>query len=158
MRPLAKCPCPRCLIRKTDIPDSGTKRDRRRRARKREDTETIRQNIQDARRFLYQGHAFTNARLVSRLDAQSLNPIQVCTPFRINDSCSIFTQLQAAFSSRLSGFSVNFYEIFAPDLMHEFELGVWKGVFKHLMRILSAQGKGTLETFNARCVLFTELL
>ena len=42
--------------------------------------------------------------------------------------------------------------MFAPDLMHEFELGVWKGVFKHLMRILSAQGKGALETFNARYV------
>ena len=68
---------------------------------------------------------------------------------------SIFTQSQAAFSTRLSGFGVNFYEMFAPDLMHEFELGVWKGVFKHLMRILSAQGKGTLETFNARYVHLT---
>lgn len=36
--------------------------------------------------------------------------------------------------------------------MHKFELGVWKGIFKHLMRILAAQGKGVLETFNARYV------
>jgi hypothetical protein len=28
------------------------------------------------------------------------------------------------------------------DLMHEFELGVWKAVFKHLVRILYAAAPG----------------
>lgn len=31
----------------------------------------------------------------------------------------------------------NFYEIFAPDLMHKFELGVWKGIFTYLMCLLN---------------------
>ena len=35
-----------------------------------------------------------------------------------------------------------------PDVLHQ----LYQGVFKHLMRILSAQGKGALETFNARYV------
>jgi hypothetical protein len=29
------------------------------------------------------------------------------------------------------------------DLMHEFELGVWKTVFMHLIRLLYAAGDGT---------------
>jgi hypothetical protein len=28
------------------------------------------------------------------------------------------------------------------DLLHEFELGVWKALFIHLIRILSAAGSG----------------
>ena len=28
------------------------------------------------------------------------------------------------------------------DLMHEFELGVWKATFKHLLRILHAAASG----------------
>ena len=40
----------------------------------------------------------------------------------------------------------------APDLMHEFELGVWKGTFAHLMRLLAARGDHAIETFNSRSV------
>lgn len=29
------------------------------------------------------------------------------------------------------------------DLMHEFELGVWKTLFTHLVRLLYAAGNGT---------------
>jgi hypothetical protein len=39
------------------------------------------------------------------------------------------------------------------DLMHEFELGVWKALFTHLIRILHAASKssGTLtDELNAR--------
>jgi hypothetical protein len=36
------------------------------------------------------------------------------------------------------------------DLLHEFELGVWKAVLTHLIRILYARGEGTVQTFNKR--------
>ena len=29
------------------------------------------------------------------------------------------------------------------DLLHEFELGVWKSLFTHLIRLLYAAGKGS---------------
>ena len=32
--------------------------------------------------------------------------------------------------------------MFVVDLLHEFELGVWKAVFTHLMRIFYAAGGG----------------
>lgn len=35
-----------------------------------------------------------------------------------------------------------------PDFMHEFELGVWKALFKHLVRIIVSEGK--VQEFNKR--------
>lgn len=39
-----------------------------------------------------------------------------------------------------------------PDLLHEFELGVWKAIFTHLMRILNAKGDDSIQKLNERCV------
>lgn len=36
------------------------------------------------------------------------------------------------------------------DLMHEFELGVWKSLFVHLLRILSAQNDGLSHELDHR--------
>jgi hypothetical protein len=43
--------------------------------------------------------------------------------------------------------------MFVPDLMHEFELGVWKAVFTHLMRILHTYGNDTISILNSRLVV-----
>jgi hypothetical protein len=37
-----------------------------------------------------------------------------------------------------------------PDFMHEFELGIWKALFTHLVRILVSHGDGTIQDFNRR--------
>ncbi len=62
----------------------------------------------------------------------------------------ISTCLQSAFSKFMFEMGSNFYEIFVPDLMHEFELGVWKGIFNHILRILIAEGKDRVSLFNER--------
>jgi hypothetical protein len=36
------------------------------------------------------------------------------------------------------------------DLLHEFELGVWKAIFTHLMRILHAIGGNVVQDLNKR--------
>lgn len=41
-----------------------------------------------------------------------------------------------------------------PDFMHEFELGVWKSVFTHLIRMLVAQGGTAVQQLNTRYVPF----
>ena len=46
----------------------------------------------------------------------------------------------------------DFFSLLVVDLMHEFELGVWKALFVHLIRILVAQGGIAIQEFNARCV------
>jgi hypothetical protein len=40
------------------------------------------------------------------------------------------------------------------DLMHEFELGVWKHLFIHLLRILEAADKALINELNRRYVVF----
>ena len=37
-----------------------------------------------------------------------------------------------------------------PDLLHEFELGVFKASFTHLMRLLYANGGDGIQTLNQR--------
>ena len=44
------------------------------------------------------------------------------------------------FSEKLGIFGFDLYTMLVVDLMHEFELGVWKAVFSHLIRILYAAG------------------
>lgn len=36
------------------------------------------------------------------------------------------------------------------DLLHEFELGVWKAVFIHLVRLLYTLGQTVVDRFNER--------
>lgn len=43
--------------------------------------------------------------------------------------------------------------MFVPDLLHEFELGVWKSTFIHLMRIMYANGNDTIQNLNQRYAL-----
>jgi hypothetical protein len=67
----------------------------------------------------------------------------------------IFTNLfQNAFSERLFEHGFNFFGMFVPDFLHEFELGVWKAVFTHLIRILHAFGHDTIQILNERYMWF----
>ncbi len=36
------------------------------------------------------------------------------------------------------------------DFMHEFELGAWKALYKHLIRILFVHGNSTISALNER--------
>ena len=62
-------------------------------------------------------------------------------------------RVQNAISSQLSEHGFNFYPTLVADLLHEFdELGVWKAVLTHLLRlrILYAHGDNSIQTFNER--------
>jgi hypothetical protein len=43
--------------------------------------------------------------------------------------------------------------MFVIDQLHEFELGVWKALFTHLMRILHAAGGNSVQKLNERYVI-----
>ena len=60
-------------------------------------------------------------------------------------------QYQSALS-RLKDLNVGFdmHNIVAPDLMHEFELGVWKSVFAQLIRLVAAIDPGKLNEIDVR--------
>lgn len=73
-------------------------------------------------------------RLLSTL---SLVPTRV----RLHFSCLTIKanrHFQNAFAEKLGDLGLNPYVMLVVDLMHEFELGVWKAIFTHLIRILYA--------------------
>lgn len=65
---------------------------------------------------------------------------------------TLLTRLQSAFSrfawNLPKPLQFNHYRLFVSDVMHEFELGVWKAVLIHLIRILFLLKR--LTKFNQR--------
>lgn len=57
---------------------------------------------------------------------------------------------QNAFSKKLGPFGFNFFRMFLVDLMHEFELGIWKALFIHLLRMLNAMNKALINELDRR--------
>jgi hypothetical protein len=45
------------------------------------------------------------------------------------------------------------YRAFLPDVLHEFESGVWRSTFLHILRILYCIGESKLYEMNRQCVL-----
>ena len=65
--------------------------------------------------------------------------------------------LQNAFSDRLSQFGFDIHSALLPDLMHEVELGGWKALFIHLLRMLESLDKHLLIELDQRYGGFTAL-
>lgn len=111
----------------------GTQKDTKRRSNLRQDTMERRALIEKMRGHIFKGGiSVANPAINRKLTSQgSLVPSR------------------NAFSSTPDD-NYNFYTLFVPDLLHEFELGVWKATFTHLMRILLAQGGSSVTDLNQR--------
>ncbi|PPR03767.1 hypothetical protein CVT24_007510 [Panaeolus cyanescens] len=130
---LAKCPCPRCTTPKKFIPALGTHVDSQRRAHVRVDNPARQFDIEAARRAMFEnGKGAKSTAVEGILDGDSSVPIR------------------NAFSTRLFQHGFNFFSMLVPDQMHEFELGVWKSTFTHLMRIFHVTGNDAIQIINQR--------
>ena len=58
--------------------------------------------------------------------------------------------LQNAFSERLAPLGFNMFKMFVVDLMHEVELGTWRLLFIHLIRILECAEDGVVDELDRR--------
>ncbi|KAH8082791.1 hypothetical protein BXZ70DRAFT_958592 [Cristinia sonorae] len=106
---------------------------RRRQTKQRVDDHPRRSTIERVRGWIYNlGYSLTSVFLKRVLDAKSWVPTR------------------NAFSDKLSSYGFNFYKMLAPDLLHEFELGTWKAVFIHLLRVLYAAGGDRIQQLNER--------
>ncbi|KIO30648.1 hypothetical protein M407DRAFT_20363 [Tulasnella calospora MUT 4182] len=135
IRDLGQCPCPLCLVTLDQVHLLGQVADDRIRVVKaRLDSEERISNVKSARKIIYEhGYAANNDRSEYFLKAESL----VAT--------------ENAFSEALfANFEFNFFRMLVVDLMHEFELGVWKAVLVHLIRMLHTLGKDSVNEFNQR--------
>ncbi|KII90776.1 hypothetical protein PLICRDRAFT_697259 [Plicaturopsis crispa FD-325 SS-3] len=134
IRDMGGCPCPRCKIRKDQIPGLATSADTAIRIdMARHDDDARRSKVSAARQKIYKdGYVVNSDHVDDLLKAESLVPT-------VN-----------AFSERLSSFRFDLFLMLVVDLMHEFELGVWKALLTHLVRILHSLGRNTVLLFNER--------
>ncbi|KAF8147208.1 hypothetical protein K438DRAFT_1989788 [Mycena galopus ATCC 62051] len=117
------CPCPRCLISKTELHLMGYARDLSARVSTKV-RKYLTRIISRAREFIYKsGNGIGSANVNGLLKETSSVPT--------------FN----AFIERL-GDDFNLHQMLVVDFMHEFELGVWKNLFTHLIRLLHAQKDG----------------
>ncbi|PSR72540.1 hypothetical protein PHLCEN_2v11593, partial [Hermanssonia centrifuga] len=111
----------------------GTKTDRKRRENICQDTDAVQSRIARARKLTFEhGTPITSKSIECQLKPTSLIPSR------------------SAFSTCLSIFNFNFYSMFVYDLLHEFELGVWKADFTHILRALYALGRDRIQKLNER--------
>ncbi|KAJ7627108.1 hypothetical protein FB45DRAFT_1082250 [Roridomyces roridus] len=123
---------PRCFVSKDKIPDMGTSNDARRRQNTREDTTRYRRIIESARNFIYKlGRVITGTNVENLLKPQSWVPTR------------------NAFS-KLAAHGLNLFSLFVPDLLHEVELGTWKSLFTHLLRLLQSHGEEFIQRLDER--------
>ncbi|KAH7918336.1 hypothetical protein BV22DRAFT_1134671 [Leucogyrophana mollusca] len=128
------CPCPRCLIPLSRVHNLGMTRDmEQRRTLARVDDIHRRNAILNARKLIYEkGWAVDSAPVERILKPESLVPTT------------------NAFSETLTPLGTNIFAMFVVDLLHEFEIGVWKTFFIHLLRILEASKEGLLHELDRR--------
>ncbi|KAF9242150.1 hypothetical protein BU15DRAFT_73077 [Melanogaster broomeanus] len=134
LRNLGHCPCPRCLVSKDRVHLFATGRDMlERELLARSDTQERRDKISSARELIYEkNYAVDNSQVEELLRTESMVPT-------VN-----------AFSTRLGHTGFDFFMMLVVDLLHEFELGVWKAIFTHLLRILDSLKKGELAELDHR--------
>ena len=155
IRNRGRCPCPRCKVPLSACHLLGTKRDRKQRLQlQRIDDSNHREVVARARFEIYNKNQHVNGARVERyLKEHSLVPTSVRQlRFLGIHHLTCFHQLeyQNAFSDRLSPIGLNFYSLFVVDLMHEVELGVWKSLMIHLLRILACEDENLLHKLDER--------
>ncbi|KAJ3557650.1 hypothetical protein NM688_g1363 [Phlebia brevispora] len=130
---LANCPCPNCYTLKKHVPQMGLPLDMKRRAHKRVDNASLQADIAKVRDAIFlKGAAVNGALAKALLNDRSLLPSR------------------SAFSIRLAFTGFNVYSMFAPDMLHTFELGVWRTVFIHILRVLNGLDKKLLAELDHR--------
>jgi hypothetical protein len=109
--------------------------------------------ISAARKAIYQQNFDVNSAAVERmLKPQSLVPTAVSIDRRWYDLFNLPCSMQNAFSERLAQFNFSFFSLLVIDLMHEVELGVWKALLIHLLRIIETFDESLLHELDRRRV------
>ena len=106
-----------------------------------------------ARRLIYEKNSLvTSSAIEALLRDASWVPTSVSLISFIVFRSPYYMTLQNAFSERLSPLGFNLFSTLLPDFMHEVELGGWKALFIHLLRMLSSIGEERLVALDQRYV------
>ena len=142
------CLCPRCFIPKDDLHLMGLMSDMRDRLSKARTY--LWGKVLEARDWIYsKGKGIKSKAVEDLLFSTSSVPTEVSLGIAVKPCRSLTRESQNAFIERL-GEDFELSRMLAPDFMHEFELGVWKAVLTHLIRILHTQGPAIVAEFDNR--------
>ncbi|KIJ60703.1 hypothetical protein HYDPIDRAFT_98197, partial [Hydnomerulius pinastri MD-312] len=131
IRNLGTCLCPQCLIPKDRVQDLSTDRDHQ--THTRTDNAQLHEKILNACRLIYDKNYSVDTTQVEAL----LKP-------------ESFVPTLSAFSDRLHNTGFDLFVMLVVDLLHEFELGVWKAILIHLLRILDCSKKNMVHELDRR--------
>ena len=115
------------------------------------DDDARQRKVQIARRIIYEQNYAVNSEGVEKvLKEESLVPTLVRAERGASRTYLLTKCQQNAFSNRLSRLEFDLFPMFVVDLMHEFELGVWKALFIHLLRMLHAVDASLINELDYR--------
>ena len=66
--------------------------------------------------------------------------------------------VQNAFSDKLRLLGFSLFDMLVVDLLHEFELGVWKAVLTHLLRMLESLEESKIHELDRRYMFHPNVL
>lgn len=145
---LAQYLCPRCLVTEDQVPELGLKCDMVRHTKQeRKDSTIVQRMVDNARRLIFACGYAVGGKAVSEGLKYSITATKVCLSFTMFKP---LTCLKNAFSQLLLPRGRNYYSMFPVDILHDFEVGKWKDIFVHLIRILYAYGGGAVADLDAR--------
>ncbi|KAJ3512913.1 hypothetical protein NMY22_g15195 [Coprinellus aureogranulatus] len=128
-------PCCKCLVSLDEIQNMGLPSDLQVRvSRRRVDGLERQAQVAKVRQLIYRGkHLSVNSKPVEAI----LKPTSL-------------VPTQNAFSEKLLVHGFNVYDLAAPDILHEVEIGVWKSLFLHLLRILEVEDSALTNILDRR--------
>ncbi|KAJ7225438.1 hypothetical protein GGX14DRAFT_638737 [Mycena pura] len=127
-------PCPRCLILKSQIAETGTKRDMQRRAKVWEVDAWWISQVNKSREAIFDRGLGVNSTFVEQLlKENSWIPTK-----------NVFAKMADV------ALGLNLFSLFIPDVLHEVEIGVVKAVFIHIVRLLYAHGASAVNKLDER--------
>lgn len=142
MKDMGSCPCPRCLTPKNLFSQLGLVQDMKIRITNLHLYAIAK--VVKAREYIYQrGNTVDGPKVEDALGEGSWVPTLVSTtdPFQFMTGQTSYLQNQ--FFRKLGPFGLNPFRMLVVDFMHECELGTWKALFIHLIRLLYALTGGT---------------
>ena len=146
---LGKCPCPRCLVQLGEVRDLGKAVDKQRRDDIRRPTHKLFRIIKKARKAIFKGFKVSGTRVERLLEGGSRVAVNVGHPCQ--HSCLCTTDRNALQNAFMACFSdLNVYSLLVVDLLHEVELGVWKALFTHIVRMLQFHSPSAIAIFDER--------
>ncbi|KAG8794779.1 hypothetical protein FRC12_021702 [Ceratobasidium sp. 428] len=121
-----KCFCPRCFVTKPTASQMGTPTDMRTRKKRRIDNPKRRATIKQAKHLIHKKGKTVGSKAVEAL---------------LKDKSYVPT---------MATLILIFFATLIVDQLHEVELGVWKALFQHLIRLLHSVGPAAVTEFNRR--------